>query len=119
MMGAPPSCERAARMHACMQVFATAYAAYYAICADQKKQTILISGESGAGKTETTKLAMKYIARPAPAELGCTRGFSLRTSFFIYISEEPSDLDITTGVLWIIRFSIGSDNKILIFDLNI
>merc|ERR1719163_739775 len=43
-------------------VFATAYSAYYAICADQKRQTILISGESGAGKTETTKLAMKFLA---------------------------------------------------------
>lgn len=43
-------------------VFNTANAAYRGICDRQKNQTILISGESGAGKTETTKFVMKFLA---------------------------------------------------------
>lgn len=33
-------------------VFTTAFAAFYALCNSLRKQTILISGESGAGKTD-------------------------------------------------------------------
>merc|ERR1719446_1441288 len=51
-------------------VFAVAFAAYYAICVQNKRQTILISGESGAGKTETTKVAMKFLATAAAGTAG-------------------------------------------------
>ena len=43
-------------------IFALASNAYHVLCVKQKPQTILISGESGAGKTETTKFAMKCLS---------------------------------------------------------
>ncbi|XP_042040544.1 myosin-2-like isoform X2 [Salvia splendens] len=43
-------------------VYATADAAYKAMIADEVNQSIIVSGESGAGKTETAKIAMQYLA---------------------------------------------------------
>jgi myosin V len=40
-------------------VFLTADSAYKAMCRVGRSQSIIISGESGAGKTETTKIAMQ------------------------------------------------------------
>ncbi|CAN1217160.1 XI-I [Linum perenne] len=42
-------------------VFAVADASYRAMISDRRSQSILVSGESGAGKTETTKLIMQYL----------------------------------------------------------
>ncbi|KAE9352863.1 Myosin-17 [Phytophthora fragariae] len=43
-------------------LFAVARAAYVDIVQNARSQTILISGESGAGKTEATKIIMTYFA---------------------------------------------------------
>ena len=48
--------------------YAIAEAAFTAMMIDEQRQAILISGESGAGKTESAKLVMQYLAaRAAPA----------------------------------------------------
>ncbi|KAF9586914.1 hypothetical protein IFM89_039869 [Coptis chinensis] len=42
-------------------VFAVADASYRAMVNEGRSQSILVSGESGAGKTKTTKLLMQYL----------------------------------------------------------
>uniref|UniRef100_A0A0E0QYN5 Myosin motor domain-containing protein n=1 Tax=Oryza rufipogon TaxID=4529 RepID=A0A0E0QYN5_ORYRU len=42
-------------------VFAVTDASYRAMVSEDRSQSILVSGESGAGKTETTKLIMRYL----------------------------------------------------------
>ncbi|KAL6770143.1 hypothetical protein ACKKBG_A33770 [Auxenochlorella protothecoides x Auxenochlorella symbiontica] len=46
-------------------VYAIAEQAYSAMMVDEQRQAILISGESGAGKTESAKLVMQYLAHRA------------------------------------------------------
>ena len=43
-------------------VYETAALAYRGLASDRKNQTILVSGESGAGKTETVKIVMSNLA---------------------------------------------------------
>lgn len=42
--------------------YAIADTAYRALLREKKSQSLVISGESGAGKTETAKLVMRYLA---------------------------------------------------------
>eukprot|EP01063_Lacrimia_lanifica_P034075 TRINITY_DN6220_c0_g8_i1.p1 TRINITY_DN6220_c0_g8~~TRINITY_DN6220_c0_g8_i1.p1 ORF type:complete len:1144 (+),score=514.17 TRINITY_DN6220_c0_g8_i1:118-3549(+) len=42
--------------------WAVAHNTYHELLGDQENQTVLVSGESGAGKTEASKIVMKYLA---------------------------------------------------------
>ena len=54
-------------------VFVVAESAFRGMLVEQKQQAILISGESGAGKTEAAKYALRYIvARCGGAARGST-----------------------------------------------
>lgn len=46
-------------------VYSTSTAAYKHLTSSQTNQSILVSGESGAGKTETTKIVMNHLATVA------------------------------------------------------
>ena len=43
-------------------VYQIGYAAYNGLTANNESQAIIISGESGAGKTEATKKCLQYLA---------------------------------------------------------
>eukprot|EP00400_MALV-I_sp_L67-5_P000276 gene276-816_t len=47
--------------------YATARNSFNGIVENERSQSILVSGESGAGKTETTKFVMKYLAEAGAA----------------------------------------------------
>ncbi|WOO80631.1 Myosin-1 [Vanrija pseudolonga] len=51
-------------------VFAIAEAAYYKMTTEKENQCVIISGESGAGKTEAAKRIMQYIAAVSGTESG-------------------------------------------------
>ena len=54
-------------------VYATAERAYYGLMEHHKDQSIVISGESGAGKTEATKKCLSYLAGVAESTSGVER----------------------------------------------
>ncbi len=56
-------------------VYETSSLSYLGLAMDRSDQTILVTGESGAGKTETIKIVMNHLAtvegtRPSPSDLG-------------------------------------------------
>lgn len=48
--------------------YAIAEAAYRSMLFDSRSQSILVSGESGAGKTETTKVLLQFFALVGKSE---------------------------------------------------
>lgn len=51
-------------------VFAIAESAYYRMTTEKENQCVIISGESGAGKTEAAKRIMQYIAAVSGGDTG-------------------------------------------------
>lgn len=58
-VAAPP--DEAAPSPPPPHVFEVAGAAYHSLCARGRSQSIIINGESGAGKTETAKLILRFL----------------------------------------------------------
>ena len=58
-------------------VFAVADASFKRLIMDGKSKSILISGESGAGKTEATKQCLSYIAEVAGSDMGGDESISI------------------------------------------
>ncbi|KAJ1381655.1 P-loop containing nucleoside triphosphate hydrolase [Sesbania bispinosa] len=63
-------------------VYAMAYAAYNEMIRDEVNQSIIISGESGSGKTETAKFAMQYLAALGGGSCGLENEV-LQTNFIL------------------------------------
>ncbi|KAH9580929.1 Myosin head [Trypanosoma melophagium] len=47
-----------------------AYYSYWCMCTDHYNQSIIVSGESGAGKTETAEIVVKYIGAVSTTQCG-------------------------------------------------
>jgi hypothetical protein len=55
-------------------IFAVAHAAYSNMLAERRDQSVIISGESGAGKSEATKLILQYLAEASSRASSATQG---------------------------------------------
>ncbi|XP_042021449.1 myosin-2-like isoform X3 [Salvia splendens] len=64
-------------------VYAVADKAYCEMMTDKRNQSIVISGESGAGKTETAKLVMQYLAALGGGSNGGIESEFLQTSYIL------------------------------------
>ncbi|CAM9628794.1 unnamed protein product, partial [Sphacelaria rigidula] len=53
-------------------VFAVGHRAYYDMLNERKPQSVVITGESGAGKSEACKLVLQFIADLSAAHSGRT-----------------------------------------------
>jgi myosin heavy subunit len=61
-------------------------AAFQDMLIDRKNQSILITGESGAGKTEATKLVLSYLAN-------ASKGFQSETDFLTPNNTQKSGIE--------------------------
>ncbi|KAJ7454697.1 P-loop containing nucleoside triphosphate hydrolase protein [Mycena latifolia] len=75
-------------------LFAIAEDAYAAMAFDGKGQTIIVSGESGAGKTESAKLVMRFIAAPKSPHIN-----SDKNSFVEGASQVEQQIQATNPIL--------------------
>ncbi|KAJ7116423.1 P-loop containing nucleoside triphosphate hydrolase protein [Mycena epipterygia] len=75
-------------------LFAIAEDAYAAMAFDGKGQTIIVSGESGAGKTESAKLVMRFIAAPKSSNIN-----SDKNSFVEGASQVEQQIQATNPIL--------------------
>lgn len=70
-------------------VYAIAESMYYNMNSYKENQCVIISGESGAGKTEAAKRIMQYIAAVAGPSGGSTGGGGLATVKDMVLATNP------------------------------
>ncbi|KAJ7220098.1 P-loop containing nucleoside triphosphate hydrolase protein [Mycena pura] len=75
-------------------LFAIAEDAFAAMSLDGSGQTIIVSGESGAGKTESAKLVMRYIAAPKSPD-----AYTDKNSFVEGTSQVEQQIQATNPIL--------------------
>lgn len=71
--------------------FAVADTVYRALRTERRDQAVMISGESGAGKTEATKRLLQFYAEtcPAPERGGAVRDRLLQSNPVLEVREQP------------------------------
>ena len=62
-------------------VYAVADQAYHDMLQDRENQSILITGESGAGKTESTKKVIQYFASVTSSTTSKVKSYPLNDQF--------------------------------------
>ena len=77
-------------------VYAVASSAHLGMMQNSKSQSVIISGESGAGKTETAKILLKYLAEVACPGATCTTACCCRRTRSWRTSATPRPCGTTT-----------------------
>uniref|UniRef100_A0A3P9BUU4 Myosin motor domain-containing protein n=1 Tax=Maylandia zebra TaxID=106582 RepID=A0A3P9BUU4_9CICH len=92
-------------------IFSIAEACYFNMTRHQKNQCCIISGESGAGKTESTKLILQYLAAVSAEANGWLElwnsCFGMNESFFVSLTPENQKNINFTISFWSLDASVG------------
>ena len=72
-------------------VYGVAEAAYRSMKIQQLDQCILITGESGSGKTEASKTVMQYISSVSVSKSGSSKVEIIKVFLFFYSKNFTSD----------------------------
>ncbi|BBN69517.1 myosin 2 [Prunus dulcis] len=97
-------------------VYAIADSAYNEMIRDDVNQSIIISGESGAGKTETAKIAMQYLAALGGGSCGIERAI-LQTSCILEALEMQKHPEMTMLADLVARLEDGERSYHIFYQL--
>jgi myosin-7 len=72
--------------------FSVADQCYRALFEEKKNQAILVSGESGAGKTEAVKVVLQYLAEAAGSSSGVEQKILLANPMYVFHSQYSTQI---------------------------